>query len=79
MASVMGGLLGNEAIKLVSLRDAPLDNVVFFDGMNGQGAAVVRAGSASESASGGSSAAAAQPGSSAPAGGDEDVIELIDD
>ena len=59
VAAVLGGLLGNEVIKLVSLRDAPVDNFLVFDSTTGLGAAIVRAG-------GGGGAGAASTAAAAP-------------
>lgn len=42
VAAVLGGLMGSEALKAVSARDEPVDNMLFFDGMCGSGGLVLR-------------------------------------
>jgi ubiquitin-like 1-activating enzyme E1 A len=38
--TILGGLIGNEAIKIVSGKDAPTNNILFFDGKDGS--AIIR-------------------------------------
>jgi ubiquitin-like 1-activating enzyme E1 A len=37
VAAVMGGMLGNEAVKVVTGKDEPMNNLFVFDAMNGAG------------------------------------------
>ena len=41
VAAVVGGVMGNECLKLVSGKDAPLGGVLLFDGMGGTGGVVL--------------------------------------
>jgi ubiquitin-like 1-activating enzyme E1 A len=40
VAAVVGGMLGQEVVKLVSRKDKPIRNVFIFDAMGGTGGTV---------------------------------------
>ena len=40
VAAIVGAMAANEVVKVVTRRDAPLNNLLLFDGMEGEGGRV---------------------------------------